>query len=255
MKHYFLEGWNMVDVYHHSLVCLMNELEKGHVDQNGFVDCKMTMSIASPLSEPRISRMFPGTPYSLEQYRQEILDGILDFEVKAGNWHYTYHQRYAKWIDGCVIPELRRDPGSRRAVTSIRDNEADALAENPACLQSMQFMIRDGKLDMDVLFRSNDAVRAAFMNMFALIELQKKVAGELNVPVGTYTHAANSYHCYPDSVFTLIGYYNRIVEAAETKRYEDTWYNYAGEWDKLMEAEKPAIEKQVNELKKKEGLI
>lgn len=252
MKHFFLEGWDLTSTYHESLVCLMSELEKGHCDQNGFIDCNMTMVVESPFAEPRISKCFPGTPYSLEQYRQEILDGILDFEVAAGNWHYTYHQRYGEWIDKCVIPELRRDPGSRRAVISIRDNEADALAENPACLQSMQFMIREGKLTMDVLFRSNDAVRAAYMNMFALTELQKKVADKLNVPVGCYTHTANSYHCYPDSVFTLMAYFNRIIRA---KSYDDMCYRYCGCWDKLMEDEKSAIEKQVNELKKKEGLI
>lgn len=252
MKHFFLEGWDLPSTYNESLLCLMMELERGHYDPNGFVDCKMTMRIEAPFAEPRISKLFPGTPYSLEQYKQEILDGILDFEVAAGNWHYTYHERYAKWIEGCVLPELRRDPGSRRAVIAVRDNEADALAENPACLQSMQFTIRDGLLDMDVLFRSNDAVRAAYMNMFALTELQKKVADDLGVPVGVYTHTANSYHCYPDCIFTLMAYVDRIISA---KKSDDYAYSYRGCWDEMMESERPAIQKQVDELKKKEGLL
>lgn len=252
MKHYYLEGWDLPSTYHESLVCLTAELERGHFDQNGFVDCKMTMVIEKPFAEPRISKCFPGTPYSLEQYRQEILDGILDFEVEAGNWHYTYHQRYGEWIDKCVLPELRRDPGSRRAVIAVRDNELDALNENPACLQSMQFMIRDGALDMDVLFRSNDAVRAAYMNMFALTELQKKVATELGVPVGTYTHTANSYHCYPDCILTLMGYFDRIIKA---RTWRDTCYEYDGCWDKMMSDERDAIKEQVDELKKKEGVL
>ena len=251
MKHYFLDGWSMADTYHESLMMLVNQLEKGRFDQNGFVDCKMTMSIEKPFAEPRISRLFPGGPRELEQYRQEILYGILDFEVPAGKWHYTYHQRYGRWLDECVLPELRRDPGSRRAVIAVRDNEADALNENPACLQSMQFMIRDGKLDMDVLFRSNDAVRAAYMNMFALTELQKKVADELGVEVGFYTHTANSYHCYPESVPTLMAYYDRIYNA---KSFDDLCYRYEGEWDKLMEAERPAIAEQVRILREKEGM-
>jgi len=53
----------------------------------------MTMIIENPLEEPMISKLSFCDPMSLEQYRQEMLDGILDFEVDYGNWSYTYHMR------------------------------------------------------------------------------------------------------------------------------------------------------------------
>lgn len=205
-------------------------------------ECSMTMVVDEPLGEPMISRLFIGGPRELEQYRQEMLDGILDFEVGRGNWPYTYHQRMAPQIP-LVVSELRRNPYSRRAVIDVRDWGRDMGSDDPACLQNIQYFIRDGKLHSKVLFRSNDACKAAFMNAFALIMLQKRIADELGVEMGTYTHRANSFHCYEKDFPMLEGYVRRILNA------QDLTYNYAGEWDALMDEAKPAIAKMVAELK------
>lgn len=204
-------------------------------------EVSLTMIVKEPLREPMISKCFIGGPKELEQYRQETLDGILDFEVDKGNWHYTYHKRMEKQIP-FVIDELKRNPDSRRAVISIRDNDADMYSNDPACLQHIQYFIRDGALECVVLFRSNDACKAAFMNAFALIMLQKRIADELGVKVGTYTHRANSFHCYEKDFEMLAGYVERI-------RKGDATYCYKGEWDELMEEVRPEIERMVEELK------
>ena len=86
----------------------------------------------------------------------------------------------------------------------------DVGSDDPACLQHIQFFIRDNHLDMKVLFRSNDACKANFMNMFALVCLQKRVADELGVEMGVYTHRANSFHCYEKDFDPLEGYCKRI---------------------------------------------
>lgn len=204
-------------------------------------ELSMTMVVEYPLAEPMISKLFIGGPHELEQYRQEMLDGILDFEVERGNWSYTYHQRMAPQIP-FIIAELRRNPDSRRAVIDIRTAD-DMGSDDPACLQHIQYFIRDGKLHCKVLFRSNDACKAAFMNAFALIMLQKRIADELGVPVGSYTHRANSFHCYEKDFPMLEGYVRRIKDG------RDLTYRYEGEWDELMEEAKPAIAKMVEELK------
>ena len=95
-----------------------------------------------------------------------------------------------------VVNELKRNPLSRRAVIDVRKPEKDCYSEDPACLQHIQFFIRDNKLDCCVLFRSNDATRATFMNAFGLIMLQKEIADQLGVYVGSFTLRANSFHCY-----------------------------------------------------------
>lgn len=154
----------------------------------------IAFSIDHPLQEPMISKLFIGGPKELEQYRQEMLYGILDFEVAKGKWKYTYHDRMVNYsIDNqvdapevisfnqidFVINELKRNPSSRRAVILIRDVSEDAFSEDPACLQHIQYFIRDNKLHCKVLFRSNDACKASFMNAFALIQLQKLIADKL----------------------------------------------------------------------------
>ena len=75
-----------------------------------------------------------------------------------------------------------------------------------------------------------------FMNAFALIMLQKRIADELGYEVGTYTHRANSFHCYAQDYALLDGYVERYLSGAETT------YDYVGEWDELMEEAKPDIE-------------
>lgn len=207
-------------------------------------EVSLTMIVKEPLKEPMISKLFIGGFKELEQYRQEMLDGILDFEIERGNWAYTYHDRIARQLP-FVIEELKRNPYSRRAVITVRDWEMDCKSDDPACLQHLQYFVRDNKLHCKVLFRSNDACKATFMNAFALIMLQKRIADELGYEVGTYTHRANSYHCYEKDYNLLKGYCSRINSG------EPTTYNYVGEWDELMEEVKPEIAEMVRQLKEK----
>ena len=160
-------------------------------------ELSMTICVEEPLAEPMISKLFIGGFSELEQYRQEMLDGILDFEVERGNWEYTYHSRIAEQLP-FISHELARNPDSRRAVIDVRDWRHDTREGNdsPACLQHIHYFIRGGKLHCKVLFRSNDAAKATFMNAFALVLLQQRLAEELNVGMGTYTHRANSFHAY-----------------------------------------------------------
>jgi thymidylate synthase len=96
-----------------------------------------------------------------------------------------------------------------------------------------------------VLFRSNDLPEAFFFNAFALIMLQEKIAGELGVGTGTYTHRSNSMHCY-EKDFELL---KNFAKAIDEKKTEDLCYNYLGDWDELMKAEIPAIDKLVSQLR------
>ena len=167
----------------------------------------------------------------------------MDFEIDRGNWVYTYHSRYANQY-GFILDELRRNPYSRRAVMDIRTPD-DMGSDDPACWQHAQYFIREGKLHCKILFRSNDACKAAYMNAFALIMLQKRIADALGVQMGTYTHRANSFHCYERDFDLLDGYIERIRSG------ENLVYDYTDEWDELMEAERPAIAAMVLEQKNK----
>lgn len=246
MVEVFCHANTLPEAYHNALLLLE---ECGEVVQcpdynTTQKELSMTFCVEHPLAEPMISRLFIGGFSELEQYRQEMLDGILDFEIERGNWTYTYHQRMEEQIP-FIIEELHRNPFSRRAVIDIRDWHKDSKSEDPACLQHIQYFIRDNKLHCKVLFRSNDAAKATFMNAFALIMLQQRIAEGLELEVGTYTHRANSFHCYEKDFDLLCGYVKRINNSDE---YELT-YDYVGEWQELMEDAKPMIAEKVQALK------
>jgi len=238
-----VRGASLPEAYHKALVALHEcHDELPCPDYNTRQkEASMTMIIEDPLAEPMISKLFIGEPRSLEQYRQEMLDGILDFEVERGKWDYTYHLRMEGQIPG-VIDELRRSPESRRAVITTR-REHELSSESPACMQHLQYFIRGGALHCKVLFRSNDATKATFMNAFALIMLQKRIADSLSLKVGSYTHRANSFHVYERDYAMFDGYVRRINGGGELAFY------YDGDWDELMDEAKPDIAKMVEELK------
>ena len=254
MAEILVRGKTLSESYHKALLALK--------EQGDMVDCSdwnttcletsMTIEIENPLMEPMISKCFIGGPKSLQQYVMEMLDGILDFEIEKGNWVYTYHNRMAAMKDDkgnvidqiqFVIDDLKRNPSSRRAVILIRNFE-DVSSDDPACLQHIQYFIRDGKLECKVLFRSNDACKASFMNMFALIMLQKRIADALGIPIGTYTHRANSYHCYARDFESLDMYVARLQ-----KNPDACCADYVDDWQDLMEDELDEIWEMVEELK------
>ncbi len=246
MQEITVRGKTLPEAYHLALLALE--------EQGDYTDCgdwnttqkevSMTMIVEEPLADPMISKLFIGGPKELEQYRQEMLYGILDFEVEKGNWEYTYHQRMGAQIQ-FVIDELKRNPSSRRAVICIRTPE-DMGSDDPACMQHIQYFVRDGKLECKILFRSNDACKANFMNAFALIQLQKLVADGVGVGMGTYVHRANSFHCYERDFEMLKGYVARIKAADDL---EDICYDYEDGWKEMMEDYQPEIAAQVEELK------
>ena len=95
------------------------------------------------------------------------------------------------------------------------------------------------------MFRSNDACKASFMNAFALVQLQKRIAESLGVAVGDYTHRANSYHCY-EKDFQMLDIYVRLIEK---EGLDGPVFDYEDGWDEIMEEEREGILQQVEELK------
>ena len=208
----------------------------------------MTYVAENPLAEPMVSRLYIGGFREMQQYVMEILDGILDFKIGEGTcWEYTYHDRYIRQLP-FILGELRRNPDTRRAIMNIRDFDVDSTNTDPACLQSIQYFIRGGQLHCKVMMRSNDAAQATFMNAFAFVMLQKKVAGELGLPVGSYAHRANSFHCY-DRNFALLEQY---VDGIKNKPLDEITYDYEGFYKDMMLETVPQIEAMVATLREEQ---
>ena len=85
---------------------------------------------------------------------------------------------------------------------------SDATKDTP-CTLSLQFLLRDGRLNLTTTMRSNDVWTGVPYDMFSFCSMQVMMAMTLGVGVGTYTHQAGSLHIYernlPDGEKTLEG--------------------------------------------------
>ncbi len=187
-------------------------------------DATMIMVISDPFSEPRIHLGFPGGMEDLEKYRQEVVEGIHDHWInpEEKKWTYTYHDRLFNYnIPGnpsagkknqvdYIIEKLNGTFFTRRAQAITWIPFYDPETYDPPCLQRMWCRIVPGddsklRLVMNVHWRSRDAYRAAFMNIFGLTCLQKTIAEKVSqktgkeILVGQYTDIIDSYHIYGES--------------------------------------------------------
>lgn len=239
-------------------------------------DVLAVIHVTRPMVEPRMHRAFPGGFNDLEKYRSEVLYGVHDHWVdpKAGKWEYTYHERLTAYsppayfgmgsttidqIEVC-IKLLKECPHTRRAQAVTWKVWEDCSIKDPACLQRLWFRIQDGKLNMVAHMRSNDAFKAAFMNMYAFTELQAYVASRVGVEVGEYVHIADSFHIYG----AYNGEFGGFLDTVKNREFADRVFEtrdvvefFIDGCNTLIAEDMPElIKKQVIERKKYlEGLI
>jgi len=179
-------------------------------------DCTMIMVCHEPLSEPRIHRAFPGSLEDLEIYRQEVVLGIHDhwIDPKEGKWTYTYHKRLFEYESGddfvkqmdYMVEKLTDNHYTRRAQAITWNPKLDVGTDDPPCLQRIWCRLVEGDLkymlEMNTHWRSRDAYKASFMNMFALSDLAGYLCGQISkkikkdVVVGRYVDISDSFHIY-----------------------------------------------------------
>lgn len=94
---------------------------------------------------------------------------------------------------------LEADPNSRQAVIHIKEPNPEKTKDLP-CTVALQYFIRDGKLYATTYMRSNDIWLGFPYDVFTFTCLQIKMAFELGVGIGSYTHIAGSLHLYSRNV-------------------------------------------------------
>ena len=170
------------------------------------LEASMKMVVKNPLKEPMLHRGCEGLS-TLEEYVDEVLKGTKDAHVGKG-WDYTYHQRlFAYKGQGAPIDQihliaekLSKTPFSNRAQAVTWVAQTDAKVEGPPCLQRVWCKIVDDQyLELHTSWRSREAYIAAFMNMYAMVNLQKSIAEKLHVKVGQYVDDSDSYHIYAEN--------------------------------------------------------
>lgn len=236
------------------------------------LDATMIMVVEDPSSEPLIHRAFPGGLEDLEEYRQEVLDGIKDHWVRDPDdpddqrWEYTYHERLTCYrvpglhtkgggIDqlAAVVEKLASSPFTRRAQAVTWQPWCDPGCYDPPCLQSFWFRVltdAEGvwRLNMNVRFRSRDAFDAAFMNCFAFVHLMERIAAEIaeragrEVRLGRYVDMSDSYHVYGRR---REAFEQGFLRQLETRSFEErTWTRADAE--EFFAMARPAIAAKIN---------
>ncbi|HJJ91025.1 MAG TPA: thymidylate synthase [Methanocorpusculum sp.] len=165
---------------------------------------EVCLQVETPLCLPMSSQYSRFKEAFLDLYSHNLLFG------SNAMFEYDYHGRLFDW--GCglwnaggevhcnqvqyIIEKLRKFPESKRAIGITWCPTIDVRLRDCPCLQLIQCVVREGRLDMKVVFRSNDMLSAAGANMFALVRLQEFVAREIGVAVGAYTHISLIPHIY-----------------------------------------------------------
>jgi thymidylate synthase len=215
------------------------------------------MTIYEPLLEPRIHRCFPGGPKDLKEYVDEVCLGTKNKLVRNKNdindtrWQYTYNLRLFSY-DVCdsnvinqidiVADKIAKCPNTRRAQVVTWKVWEDNFIDDPACLQSMHFrgIETDNNticLNTNIRMRSNDAYKAAFMNLFAFIELINVVSKKIEsisgkrVILGRVFYQVDSYHIYGKD---LDSFENGFLKMVYERVFENRTYNYETYFKELM---------------------
>jgi thymidylate synthase len=189
-----------------------------------------------------------------------------------------------------VVSRLATAPHTRRAQAITWKVWEDVACEDPACLHSIwcritpadardkwqvtsdERQVANGKrqvapptthhsptttnaagpvLSMNVRFRSNDAYKAALMNIFALVRLGQQIAARVSevsgtaVRLGRYCHVADSYHIYgkdlPEFEGRFLGALKRRTFEERTVRYEDV--------QPIMDHARPGIREKARKMR------
>jgi thymidylate synthase len=190
-----------------------------HVDKKEFTlefegenggDDIITMRVLHPLQEPQVS---PGVNYQTgftEAYKKQFLT-LTPPRADGNHAVYTYWNRSKDFPcvgiasnawqsahavvmgdgrgDGfdqvsIVIEKLAKDPNNRRGVIVTWNPLIDARSLEPPCMDMIQFVIRNGRLHMRVIFRSQDILLGLPENFVGCTAYLVYVAAEISKLVG-----------------------------------------------------------------------
>lgn len=126
-------------------------------------------------------------------YRDESDDGVT---IRGAYGPRLFKQRGHNQIEN-VVELLMRRPTSRKAVIQLFNAEdLNGTFSDIPCTTTLQFLVRDGKLDMITTMRSNDSYKGLPHDVFCFTMLMEIVARSIGVEIGTYHHFVGSLHLY-----------------------------------------------------------
>ncbi len=221
-----VEGDNIAKVWEDAVSKLWEKGTLAYTEYDQWSrDCTMLMVVRKPFIEPRVHLGgLCGGLEDLEKYVDEVVDGSEDHFVYEGKRPYEYHERLFNYTVSDelkinqveeMVDRLSKEKGvqlegknvkvrgfSRRTQAITWKPWVDPSLEHPPCLQRIWCRIIGEKLIMETCWRSRDAYKAAFWNMYAFTEMQNRIAEDLSkkvgfkIELGQYVDFSNSFHIY-----------------------------------------------------------
>lgn len=115
------------------------------------------------------------------------------------NGAYGYRLKYYFHIDQIkeAIDLLKKDAHSRRVVlTMYSPDDLQKDSKDIPCNTTVYLKIKNNKLDITILNRSNDLYLGVPYNVFVFFILQCYIANQLKCELGIQTHYTDSLHLY-----------------------------------------------------------
>jgi thymidylate synthase len=144
--------------------------------------------------------------YYIKQYRESSDDNE---SIHGGYGSRLFNMREEYNQIEKIVELLKHNPYTRKAVIQLFDvSDLQQKRKDVPCTCTLQFAIRDKKLQMYVSMRSNDAFWGLSHDIFCFTMLQEVIARTLEVELGEYNHSVASMHLYENHIDKANEYLN-----------------------------------------------
>lgn len=144
---------------------------------------------------------------------KEELETIMLSKEQPASYEFSYGPRIFNFkgkdqINDFIIPLLKKDPSSRRAMITLFDPSIDSnlLSKNIPSLTYIYFKIKENKLNITCGIRSNDLFIGWPGNIYQITILQKHVAELLGLSLGSLTMISGSAHIFQENFEMISGF-------------------------------------------------
>ena len=149
-----------------------------------------------------------------------------DFAHTIGTAYGWIVDRY-HLIDN-LIETLKENPGNRRMIMSLWQNEWLPTAALPSCVWNSQWNLIDGRLNLLVTSRSSDVPLGLPFNVVQYAVLCHLVAHVIGAKPGHFTFITNDAHIYKnqiDGIKEQIARYDEAVKNGTLPKAPTLWIN------------------------------
>ena len=127
-----------------------------------------------------------------------------------------------------LIETLKSNPGNRRMVLSLWQNEWLETAALPSCVWNSQWNVTDGRLNLLVTSRSSDVPLGLPFNVVQYAVLCHLIAQSVGVEPGQMTFITNDAHIYENQIEGIkeqIARYDKAVRDGTLPNAPKLWLN------------------------------